>query len=271
MIQVQKSFVRLPKILADRGKRESDQMLLDWDAHLVPPGKPVPKFEISSSVYGAKSVKFRLLVEQFGKCAFCEGKMWSIRDGKPYPIQQHGDVEHYRPKGNAKQDDADVPTHPGYFWLAYDWSNLYMACAICNQVYKKDLFPLADPAKRAFPRGDILLEDAMIVSPGEDPSPHLEFDMNIVKSRTPRGAETVRRTGLDRPGLNDDRRDHLNGLQHHIDSLKAFDQMAVDDPSLRPIVDVQISRIKKLLWDHAEPQGKYSMCVRSFLEKTLTP
>jgi hypothetical protein len=38
---------------------------------------------------------------------------------------------------------------PGYFWLAYVWANLFLACQLCNQSFKKNLFPLADPAKRA--------------------------------------------------------------------------------------------------------------------------
>ena len=43
-----------------------------------------------------------------GKCAFCEQKV----------EQSH--VEHYRPKAV-------------YYWLAFSWDNLILACATCNQ------------------------------------------------------------------------------------------------------------------------------------------
>ncbi|MBI1786101.1 MAG: hypothetical protein HYR60_00930, partial [Acidobacteria bacterium] len=41
----------------------------------------------------------------------------------------HGDVEHFRPKSV-------------YWWLAYCYDNHLYACQICNQVFKKDRFPV---------------------------------------------------------------------------------------------------------------------------------
>jgi hypothetical protein len=38
---------------------------------------------------------------------------------------------------------------PGYYWLAYEWNNLFLACQLCNQLFKKNLFPLLDPTTRA--------------------------------------------------------------------------------------------------------------------------
>jgi len=54
------------------------------------------------------------------KCAYCEtpgfaGFSWS--------------VEHFRPKGSVAEDRS----HPGYYWLAYTWTNLYPSCVFCNQ------------------------------------------------------------------------------------------------------------------------------------------
>jgi uncharacterized protein (TIGR02646 family) len=72
-------------------------------------------FEFKASVYGAKSVKKTLLTAQHGKCAFCESKFEHVA---------FGDVEHFRPKGGWIQTDGDQLTRPGYYWLAYEWSNL---------------------------------------------------------------------------------------------------------------------------------------------------
>lgn len=51
-----------------------------------------------------------------GKCAYCEE-------------YTNPDVEHYRPKGRVEEDKQ----HSGYYWLAYEWSNLLPACELCNR------------------------------------------------------------------------------------------------------------------------------------------
>jgi uncharacterized protein (TIGR02646 family) len=68
---------------------------------------------------------------QEGKCCFCEREYeckWST-------------VEHFRPKTVANRGDGIVDV--GYWWLAYDFANLYFACQNCNSP-KKDHFPLVD-------------------------------------------------------------------------------------------------------------------------------
>ena len=73
-------------------------------------------------------------------CAYCETGM----------IGFWGDAEHHRPKGRVSITDphgvsmagsalVEVAgqqvqlSHPGYFWLAYDWRNLIPSCQWCNQ------------------------------------------------------------------------------------------------------------------------------------------
>lgn len=50
------------------------------------------------------------------KCAYCER------------VGQH-DIEHYRPKRKVSEDLS----HTGYYWLAYEWSNLIPSCVKCNR------------------------------------------------------------------------------------------------------------------------------------------
>jgi|HubBroStandDraft_6_1064221.scaffolds.fasta_scaffold46590_2 hypothetical protein len=64
------------------------------------------------------------------RCAYCDGL---------YLAFGYGDVEHYRPKGRVTED----PTHPGYWWLAYEPSNYLPSCQLCNQKAKKNHFPIA--------------------------------------------------------------------------------------------------------------------------------
>ena len=81
-----------------------------------------------------------------GKCVYCETPMNDI-----FP----GDVEHYRPKGKVTDENYDLvymqnddgsfvsdengenKPHPGYFWLAYEWTNLMPSCTYCNRPKKK--------------------------------------------------------------------------------------------------------------------------------------
>lgn len=54
------------------------------------------------------------------------------------------DVEHFRPKGHIDSD----PDHGGYWWLAYEATNYYLGCTVCNQKRKKNRFPLAAGTQR---------------------------------------------------------------------------------------------------------------------------
>ena len=56
----------------------------------------------------------------------------------PVPIS-HVDVDHYRPKAEAINEDGS--TRPGYWWLAYDWTNYRMAGQVGN-VKKGNRFAL---------------------------------------------------------------------------------------------------------------------------------
>ncbi|WP_282171192.1 hypothetical protein [Ruegeria atlantica] len=63
----------------------------------------------------------RALEELFhGKCAYCETRYTAVG-----PVQ----VEHFRPKGRLLEDRS----HPGYWWLAATWENLFPSCVDCNQ------------------------------------------------------------------------------------------------------------------------------------------
>lgn len=138
-----------------------------------------------------------------GKCCYCERK----RD-----IYLERDVEHYRPKKGVKGID-----HLGYWWLAYDWNNLLIACKTCNSRYKGTQFPLVEPDSRVFEEGDITGERPFILNPAiEDPEPFISYQYEkeggewIVfplprhhtdTSHRQRAEETIRIAGLAREEL----------------------------------------------------------------------
>jgi uncharacterized protein (TIGR02646 family) len=105
-------------------------------------------FEFDRALYGDPEVREALRRAQHGKCAFCEAKITHV---------MYGDVEHYRPKGGFMRGGS--LQRPGYYWLAYAWDNLVLACQLCNQRHKRNAFPLAGGSRRARShRGDVAKE-----------------------------------------------------------------------------------------------------------------
>lgn len=60
-------------------------------------------------------------------CAFCESR-----------VDKYDDIEHFRPKHKIEGVNTE-----GYYWLSPVWSNLLIACKVCNSEYKKNYFPIA--------------------------------------------------------------------------------------------------------------------------------
>lgn len=203
MVQIDKSAVLIPVILTGKGRGGAALNALIHQAE----GGSVA-FSFDSGIYGHKSVKNLLRELQHGKCCFCEDYIAHV---------EHGDVEHFRPKGGFQINENQPLQTPGYYWLAYDFSNLFYCCQICNQVYKKNYFPLADESKRARShKEELLQEDSLLIHPEfDDPTNFLTFVDEVIKplNGSEKGAETIKRAGLDRPELEDDRFVYLKTLR----------------------------------------------------------
>ena len=200
MTKIDKTGEAVPVILSTTGVVETTRNNVAYNA-----GER--KFLINKSIYGHSTVKETLIKLQNDKCCFCERK---VSAGEP------GHIEHYRPKGGYKKDDNSKMVKPGYFWLAYDFNNLFFSCNRCNTSYKKNYFPLADETKRVTnPNGVITNEDPLIICPSVDPTPHLIFKQEIIKpnGKSIKGKETIKRTGLNRKALADDRLFFLKPLK----------------------------------------------------------
>ncbi|MCP4351471.1 MAG: hypothetical protein GY795_38895 [Desulfobacterales bacterium] len=152
------------------------------------------------------------------KCAYCETKITAGSDW---------DVEHFRPKGSV----AENSSHPGYYWLTYEWTNLYLSCPHCNQRRKDkprwndpttagvkgkgDQFPLESEETRAISHlNDINLEKPLLLDPCTDrPEDHLSFDVmgqisDVNDSR--KGITSINVFHLARRRLHDARREIVN-------------------------------------------------------------
>ena len=114
-------------------------------------------------IWSAPEVKKFLYESQHGKCCYCERK----KD------KGEADVEHFRPKAEVEE----AQDHPGYWWLAYSWENLLIACKMCNQK-KRSKFPLKDKYKRAYMEdSDLDEEEPIMINPlKEDPELLIDYD-----------------------------------------------------------------------------------------------
>jgi uncharacterized protein (TIGR02646 family) len=134
---------------------------------------------VRDDIYAHLDARVALEALTDGKCAYCE-----------VPLARFDwDVEHFRPKGRVKER----PDHPGYYWLAYTWSNLLPSCTFCNQNRKErptfddpapgetggklDQFPIEDEATRATdPEHDLISERPLLLDPAaENPAEHLGY------------------------------------------------------------------------------------------------
>lgn len=156
-----------------------------------------PKFK--PSIWS--EIKIHLFELFHGKCAYCESKVLHVSSG---------DVEHYRPKKRVIED----PSHPGYYWLAYDVSNLLPCCEKCNRVRgKRNHFPVKKHCARC--PEDLGKEEPLLLNPYvHTPERHLRFIpgrdnvyYGTVKGITDAGSKSVEIYNLNRAELVERRRE----------------------------------------------------------------
>jgi hypothetical protein len=160
------------------------------------------KIEFDQSIWAC--VKSYLFTIFHGKCAYCETSI-----GVACP----GDVEHYRPK--RKVEEAE--DHPGYYWLAYDISNLFPCCENCNRFKgKRNHFPI-EGVRCSGPDCEATLtsEKPLLLNPYVDDNiehhlqfwtPKLKGDEKLLagtmRGTTDKGTRSVKIYNLDREPLN---------------------------------------------------------------------
>lgn len=178
---------------------------------------------------------------QLGKCGYCEGQVLGLH---------YGDVEHIQPKAEVHDlvDDPngwgmEVPwaskvkgrktkaeiARPGYWWRAYSWDNYLLSCQICNQQWKRNLYPMA--GDRVMHPSTHAPGSALLLSPFDAIEPHLHFSygrLGEISGLTPDGRATIITCGLDRPSLRLSRKGLASATHEHMDEMAAGDQTERD-------------------------------------------
>ena len=257
-------------IAVDRERRDPVGVLIrpgaNWDARSEKATdsarRDAKDHEARADVYADDEVRAALEELFHGKCAYCgstAGATW--------------DVEHFRPKGRVHER----PDHPGYYWLAYAWPNLYAACQPCNQrrrdkptwgnptegpaAGKVDQFPLADESMRAMKPGDDLsAEDRLLIDPCEDdPEGYLAYQPNgqiFARGGAPKGETSIEVYALQRKRLVERRREVWDTAVEHLRLIQSLENAGMNEPA---------ATSRKLLED-AKERGEHAGVVR-FVEK----
>ncbi|MFO0562048.1 MAG: hypothetical protein U0269_28805 [Polyangiales bacterium] len=194
------------------------------------------------------------------KCAYCE----AVRR-----VTYELDVEHVRPKSGVRRwKPADEPTLvyprrvvdrdtgqlvdekpeedstttlPGYWWLAYRWSNYLLACKECNSGWKREFFPIVDEARRwsdasseADDEGALLLDPAAF---DFDSTKHFHWSTDgTVQPLSDRATATIITCGLNRFDLVQERQAkqrEIDGFLHMLfDAIGKLDRALAENTML---------------------------------------
>ncbi len=248
MIQVRKPTT-VPTRLTGAGVLATDADQADYDAHPRAYITNKKRFTINPDIYGHSSVKNALKKAQHHKCCYCEKDQHD----------EYGAVEHYRPKAGYKSARKTPLNKPGYYWLGYNWSNLYFVCGPCN-THKGNLFPLVDESLRATSHHqNVSQEDAYILDPNgvRDPRAHIQFDDEFVRGVDDYGRETIAACRLDRSNLNEKRKKLLSDIDYHV--------VVLVDQQHHPVASVRKSR--QFLQKCRRAEAEFSAAATDYLSR----
>lgn len=177
-----------PKKLVEKGVEKTKLDQIEYAENKSKYDSGELKFEALSAIYNSDIVRETLEAIQKNKCCYCETKS----------TRSNSDVEHFRPKAAYSSDFKGKSMYPGYFWLAYDWNNLFLACQVCNQIFKNDFFPIEDETTRAQLNSfNVENEIAFLVHPSiDEPSEEIEYRGSIPFGKTEKGKKTIAYLGF---------------------------------------------------------------------------
>ena len=204
-------------------------------------------------LYRRDSVRKKLRAEQLGKCAYCERLIG----------ENPSHVDHFRPFTSVR--DGQGRLYPGYYWLGYIWSNLFLSCSGCNG-RKSDLFPLSDPTARVRNHhGDLADEDPLFIDPAsEDPRDHIRFHLHspVIVNNSPKGKATIEVLGFEkRLVLESERLERLNQLN----VLKKVVELHHGESENADFAEECLETLRKAV----KPTASFSSMAKDFLDEFL--
>jgi len=192
-----------PQFLIDGKSGWTTELLAGNDAALV------------ARRYASTPIKTAIISETHGKCAYCESKPLHVT---------YGDVEHIVPK----------KVTPG---LAFEWSNLTLACDICNtkKGIREDIFDpyTHDPVHHFWFAGPLIFNTAMASD---------EAKITLLALR------------LDRAELFERRSEKLRNLQRQLQVISSTPNQAL-----------RVLLIAELIDSATKDEAEFGGCGRAFI------
>ena len=157
MIRVNRGLVPAPSVLGDE---KSDEAYAKAQSHFeADTSDSRQRLFTFEPLYGSEAVRSAAYRLFSGKCAFCESSLGESADSAV--------VHHFRPMQEAVDADGQV-SRPHYWWLAYKWENLYLACHACATAAGAQ-FPVASLRAPIGAEGEELeAEGRMLLDPCHD-------------------------------------------------------------------------------------------------------
>lgn len=203
-----------------------------------------------TSAYKSDDVKIALNKVQNGKCCFSEAKF----------VNDDANVEHFRPKGYVEDKTTGTISYPGYYWLAYEWSNLFYCKSTTNSSIKRNFFPLSGSGGRKSNHTDTRVENSVLIDPsGEDPRQHIRFKNEEIKGITPRGKKTIDLLDLRNGQLDEARRTKFNYLK----TMKNAADLLISNGI--PVATPELAALIQELKQSILPQAEFSSMAIDFL------
>jgi hypothetical protein len=202
-----------------------------------------------AKLYSLPVVRETLRTRQYNKCCYSEAKF----------VGDYNHVEHFRPKHGVELEDGTW-LFPCYYWLAYDWSNLYLSKERINVSYKKNYFPLVDEVNRNRTHNDHNPEEPILIDPGtEDPRNHIIFHKDEPIGLTIRGHRSIELLGLRHADFAEARRTKIAILAAFKDAVDQAIALgtSTDDPLLAGLIAVLRAAI--------QPDAEFSSMAIDFL------
>ena len=222
MIKVEKDFNTIPPILCSQNRKDAFEKNIEEGA-----------FTYGTKLYKVKSVQEKLKSIYHLKCAFCEKKL----------LDAPKHIEHYRPKDK-------------YYWLAYSWDNLLLACGECNSA-KGVVFQTRNSA--AFYEGESFddihklgniydtIEKPMHINPEkEDILGLIKYDnLGQISSDDGRVSYTIEKCNLNRKELVEKRMLILNDMQNKMEEHLFYFDKSGDISRFYPDIKMFMKELNK--------------------------
>ena len=199
-----------------------------------------------------------------GKCWFSEAR----------GACQYWEVEHFRPKGPAKNLDGTLRPN-GYWWLAFDWRNLRLSGGVTNRK-KGYYFPLRVGTHVATPADRNIEDEApYLLDPTKPEDPLLlTFNNNGDVNPTPgtsqwdstRAIVSIKRYKLqEHEEFVEARRDVWAKCEREINKCRNFLQLEANNPSAtnRQKINAQMTQLREMGDFFSEFSAVANDCLRS--------